>query len=460
MKTGIAVVLTAALAAVAAGTAFGQSVEAEVAQAKGALSDAQARKLHLICPRGFEKASKGLADAEKALKAGGSIDRIQRHLAEADEALGACRQVEELGMVLARDALAARGEALAANAPEFAPDQWEKAEKSMTSLGRQIEGGAGEKARRDAEATAQLYADAELKAIRVDLLGKAKQAREQALAARADRWAPVTLAKAADLLGEAEDILQGDRSRQGEAAAKAAVAEDEYRHAAWIAGRAAAIDKDRDEFERVVLSYEQRMSALAGQLGFTADFSEGGAPVIENMSAAVTGLNDNIRDLQAKVDELQAVAAKYEQVAPLEEVNRKVTKVAGLFGPDEAEVSQSGDRLVVRLTALSFPTGSSEIQPKDFPVLTRVQAALREFPSSRVVIEGNTDSTGNPDFNQALSQRRAEAVREYLLANMSRDPASIATVGYGSSRPLASNETPEGRAKNRRIDVVIDLGSS
>ena len=70
-------------------------------------------------------------------------------------------------------------------------------------------------------------------------------------------------------------------------------------------------------------------------------------------------------------------------------------------------------------------------------------------------IEGNTDSYGNDKKNMALSQKRVAAENQYILANTSLDASRIESVGYGESKPIASNETKEGRAKNRRIDVVI-----
>ena len=72
-------------------------------------------------------------------------------------------------------------------------------------------------------------------------------------------------------------------------------------------------------------------------------------------------------------------------------------------------------------------------------------------------IAGHTDSQGNDQRNQALSERRASAVRQYLIANMAIPEVQISAVGYGESQPLASNESREGRAKNRRIDVRIVL---
>ena len=93
--------------------------------------------------------------------------------------------------------------------------------------------------------------------------------------------------------------------------------------------------------------------------------------------------------------------------------------------------------------------------PSNYALLSRVQQAIRAFGEPDVIIEGYTDSTGADKANEKLSQRRADAVREYLVANGTVSGDRIIAVGYGSKRPLASNETAEGRAINRRIDVII-----
>ena len=93
--------------------------------------------------------------------------------------------------------------------------------------------------------------------------------------------------------------------------------------------------------------------------------------------------------------------------------------------------------------------------PNNYELLSKVQRSIRNFQEPDVVIEGHTDSTGSEEVNDHLSQKRAEAVRDYLVANRTLPTEKILAVGYGSGRPLASNKTEEGRAINRRIDVVI-----
>jgi outer membrane protein OmpA-like peptidoglycan-associated protein len=98
--------------------------------------------------------------------------------------------------------------------------------------------------------------------------------------------------------------------------------------------------------------------------------------------------------------------------------------------------------------------GRNTIDAQFFPLLTKVQDAIKKFPGCQVAIEGHTDSQGSDETNQRLSESRADAVASYIKANFGAN-VPVASQGYGESRPVASNDTFEGRAKNRRIDVVI-----
>jgi outer membrane protein OmpA-like peptidoglycan-associated protein len=117
-------------------------------------------------------------------------------------------------------------------------------------------------------------------------------------------------------------------------------------------------------------------------------------------------------------------------------------------------VIRDENNIIIRLYGLTFGVGKTTIEPQFFPLLTKVQDAIKQFPGCQATIEGHTDSQGSDAMNQRLSERRAEAVAQYLKANMVAN-TPITHQGFGESRPVASNDTFEGRAKNRRIDVVI-----
>jgi outer membrane protein OmpA-like peptidoglycan-associated protein len=93
--------------------------------------------------------------------------------------------------------------------------------------------------------------------------------------------------------------------------------------------------------------------------------------------------------------------------------------------------------------------------PNNYMLLSKVQRTIRLFGEPDVIIGGHTDSTGSEGLNEVLSQQRAEAVRQYFVANATIPYEKIIAVGYGSMRPIASNSTEAGRAMNRRIDITI-----
>ena len=104
------------------------------------------------------------------------------------------------------------------------------------------------------------------------------------------------------------------------------------------------------------------------------------------------------------------------------------------------------------LDGVTFETNSANIHPSSYPRLGRVGEYMTHVPSSRIRIAGHTDNVGNARANRRLSERRAQAVRDYLISRGIED-SRIEAVGYGAQRPVASNDTEEGRAQNRRIEA-------
>lgn len=99
-----------------------------------------------------------------------------------------------------------------------------------------------------------------------------------------------------------------------------------------------------------------------------------------------------------------------------------------------------------------FDFGKSDIKAKYHDELDKIGNFLKEFPQSKGAIEGHTDSIGNPKFNQKLSVDRAEKIRSYLSTKFGIDASRVTAKGYGETKPVDSNKTSAGRAKNRRIE--------
>jgi outer membrane protein OmpA-like peptidoglycan-associated protein len=208
-------------------------------------------------------------------------------------------------------------------------------------------------------------------------------------------------------------------------------------------------------------------------LDIKLDFTEGYKKPLASITAEIQSLQESnnnfsrelssLRDQNAMMEERlskytdtekelqQMIALKKSQEKKVQNINKSFTK-------DEGQVFLDGDKVILRLYGLTFPTGKSEIKPEYFALLKKVQDGIREFENCDVIIEGHTDSRGGAELNQTLSDERANAVQAYIVSNMSFPPDRIKSVGFGESKPVANNETEAGRAKNRRIDVVIIPG--
>lgn len=104
--------------------------------------------------------------------------------------------------------------------------------------------------------------------------------------------------------------------------------------------------------------------------------------------------------------------------------------------------------------SVSFATGSAAIAPKLYPTLDKIAATLKEHPETAVTVIGHTDSVGGLDFNRDLSEKRAEAVVNYL-SQRGVPRARMVSVGRGELEPIADNATDAGRAQNRRVEMLI-----
>lgn len=119
-------------------------------------------------------------------------------------------------------------------------------------------------------------------------------------------------------------------------------------------------------------------------------------------------------------------------------------------------VKQEARGIVITLSgSVVFPSGGSELLPSARNKLSEVATALLQGDAtSKIVVEGHTDSVGSAENNQALSERRATSVRDALVSQgVAADRVTV--TGYGSSRPVASNDSPAGRANNRRVEIVV-----
>ncbi len=123
------------------------------------------------------------------------------------------------------------------------------------------------------------------------------------------------------------------------------------------------------------------------------------------------------------------------------------------FSEDEASVYQQGSKLIFRLKRINFASGAATIPMASKPLLSKVNDIIKTLDVKIVAVHGHTDSVGAADYNLKLSTKRAISVAKYLASFAGG--YKIGYIGYGESKPMASNETQQGRAINRRVDLVV-----
>lgn len=136
-------------------------------------------------------------------------------------------------------------------------------------------------------------------------------------------------------------------------------------------------------------------------------------------------------------------------------LDRQAAELRNDFSSGAIDVVNTGSELIVRMPQdILFETGSASLAGALQSDLRVLASNLNRYPNSTVEVQGHTDNVGSSAFNQDLSERRARSVASVLASN-GVSPARLRSVGFGEDQPIASNLSPEGRAQNRRVQIVI-----
>ncbi len=136
-------------------------------------------------------------------------------------------------------------------------------------------------------------------------------------------------------------------------------------------------------------------------------------------------------------------------------MDRQEAKLRAQLQGTGVSVTRNGNNIILNMPGnVTFQTNSADINAAFYPVLNSVGIVLKEFDKTIVDVAGHADSTGPDDKNMELSQRRAGSVSSYLAAQ-GINAQRLVTTGYGETRPIASNDTVEGRQQNRRVEITL-----
>ena len=321
-------------------------------------------------------------------------------------------------------------------------------------------------------------------------LFEARNAVRIAHIALADKYAASTVARAVQQLKTAEDAYAGGRDRKTvEAAARDVVETAEEARVMAVKQKAEedaqakiAAEKKAAE-ERAIAEAKGRLAAEQARTQAEAakadaerlkqqaeaaaqdaarqkqEADQARAAALAQQQAAEAAAQQAARDRAAALEQQHAAEAETEkarlmaQQAEKEKADLRAQLLSQLNSILQTRDTARG--LIVNMSDVLFDTGSYTLKPGAREMLAKISGIVLAHPGLNLQIEGHTDSVGGDDFNQQLSERRADSVRDFL-AQQGVPASSIAARGFGKTQPVATNDTPEGRQRNRRVEIVVN----
>ena len=422
------------------------------------IGNARNNQLNVLAPTWFGKAEASLNQAKKGLEDEDELAEVLKNIAYGQAHLQRAKEAGNLMRTELTDVIKSRGLARAAGATNFGED-YAEAEEKFLKLARAIEKNDLRWARKNKEKVIRTFNELELRAIK-GILDEVRKFIKEGEKSGAKKIAPKTLKIARDKLHDVDAFISQHRYQKEEIHKQSNEALFQARRLLQVIQQSKKIKTMKPE--QITLWFEGMLHKTASKLSAPDMRDQPLETQAENILSSATALVEDHKFMvrkpktrQADLEHMQTQIASKESLVAEKRFQQLFSEVQSYFSPNEAEVYKQGDRLVIRLKAIRFPVGKDHIMPGNYSMLNKVLRAIRTFGEPEVVIEGHTDSTGSRALNEHLSQRRAEAVREYFVANGTLTRDAISAIGYGSEQPLVSNKTAKGRAINRRIDILI-----
>ena len=274
------------------------------------------------------------------------------------------------------------------------------------------------------------------------LMYEARNAVMVAKSRQAEKYAPEAFSKAEASLKMADNALASNDNKDAVMSTS--------RQTIQFAEDARALAVERREAERITQEREAAAAKAKSEAEAKAATEAEEAKRIADAKAAEAKRQADAEMAAAKKKSDAEIAAKKQAEREKQELRARLLAQFNRVLP----TTDSPRGLVVNMGDVLFDTGKADLQSDARIALAKLTGIVLNYPSLRLAIEGYTDSTGGADFNQALSEKRADAVRDYLVAQ-GLDAGSLTAQGYGMADPVADNSTAQGRQKNRRVEIIV-----
>lgn len=421
----------------------------EITNLENSIKTAQGNQVDVLSPKNFKEANEALMDAKNMHSKGKDTDKVLHEVALGNAYLTNANAVADVARSNVEDVIAARQAAVTAGAPSYFGKEMKKADEDFKDVTEDIEKNKLTSAAKKRGELQDKFLELELKSIKEKNLGESRNTIALAKKEKADKFAPRTLAIAEKSYTDTEAYITANRHNTVAIEARAAETQQAAMHALNINRTAKGTNKTSSE-ETALAMEKERMRVAAKENQLTNVKSE--------LDATQNALEGSVDENVALLSTKQKLESEQRKLEAEKALNEKYEEARKEFAGNEAEVYKQGDALLIRLKGMEFPSAKATITERNKPLLSKVEKVIENFGASSVVVEGHTDSVGSKKINDRLSQNRADAVKNYLKTNaggISEDSAKIEAVGYGYQKPLATNKTADGRAQNRRVDIII-----
>lgn len=301
------------------------------------------------------------------------------------------------------------------------------------------------------------YLALEIKAVQFAELNAIENSIQKAVRADADDLAPKLLRQALLDVSEAENLIaQSPRDRSVHEKS----VDDSIASSVLLADVMAVILNAPGTPENVALKIVQQnreLAKLSQNLGNLEQNLKETESSLEMSESSLMAQDQELKATRSNLVESESALMKQNQALQSSSIQIRfqnaMDEAIKQFSGDEAEVYQQGNKLIFRLKRINFATGTSSLPVTSKPLLSKINNIIKSLGAETVEVQGHTDSVGSDSLNMSLSTNRAISVARYLSSL--GGGYKLRYIGYGETRPIASNETVEGRAINRRVDLEV-----
>lgn len=400
---------------------------AEIESTQSMLNEAKSNNLDVLSPKNYARAADQLGEAREAMVKGKSKEKILDSLARSRGWLEEAQTRGQITQAAVKDLSAARTGAIRATAPTLYPKELKKIDDETSDYAAEAEKGDLAALTKRGDKLTNQYVELEKKSVEKAYLGEAQVNFEAAKKADAKKYSPKTYEATEAKLKAVESMISENPRNINEIMRAANEATMQSKFLLSVNQQTKA-----GNTEELVLQSEKQRRTIGG------------------MTEGIAAKEEALAKQGATLAEKNATLAQKTAALKTAEELRKTLK------PSEADVFVENNSVKVRLKGIQFGSNSAVLNKKSASLLEKVDKVLGTVGARSITVEGHTDSLGSPEKNREVSEKRAEAVQNYIVNQGKISSNQVKAVGMGEESPISDNSTARGRSENRRIDLVIE----